>query len=121
MQTFIVSNRVDLTLEYGNAEGITSEEGKEDGVQHGKCGICKKIATKSEKGVMCKMCEGWYDERRKRTCLRIRTSCWGLDKINYFCSSCDKITGKVLRSITELLLRHNKLVERESGQCGRRA
>lgn len=86
-------------------------EGKEDGVQQGKCGICKKIVTKSEKGVQCEMCEGWFHCK----CEDLSEDTYkllGQDKIHYFCSTCDKITGKVLKSITELHLRQNKLEER---------
>ena len=76
-----------------------------------KCGVCKKVVAASANGVMCEVCEVWFHSK----CQNISDDTYRLlnqDKIHFFCGNCDKAVGKILKSLTELSLRQEKLEQK---------
>lgn len=76
-----------------------------------KCGACKKVVAVSDNGVMCEVCEVWFHSK----CQNLSEDTYRLlsqDKIHFFCGNCDKAVGKILKSLTELNLRQEKLEQK---------
>ena len=76
-----------------------------------KYGVCKKAVVSSDNGVMCEVCEGWFHNK----CPSMSDYTYKLlnqDKIHFFCGNCDKAVGKILKSLSELTLRQDRLDQR---------
>jgi hypothetical protein len=76
-----------------------------------KCGICKKAIASSDNGVRCEVCEVWFHSK----CQNMSDDTHKLpnqDKIHFFCGNCDKAVGKILKSLSELTLRQDRLEQR---------
>ena len=76
-----------------------------------KCGFCKKAVVSSDNGVVCEVCEGWFHSK----CQSMSDDTYKLlnpDKIHFFCGNCDKAVGKILKSLSELALRQDRLDQR---------
>lgn len=58
-----------------------------------KCGECNKMMGKSDKGIMCELCESWFHNR----CQDMSEETYRLlnqDKIHFYCGRCDRVVGK---------------------------
>lgn len=75
-----------------------------------KCGECKKVVGKNERGVMCEQCELWFHCK----CEKLMEDTYLLlnqDKIHFYCSRCDKAVGKLLKAVTTLQMRQDRMEE----------
>jgi len=86
------------------------ESGQTSG-EKSMCGMCKKNVGKNDKGVMCEMCEVWFHSR----CQNVHEETYKLlnqDRIHFYCEACDRIAGKILKSMTELVRRQDRIEEK---------
>jgi len=73
-----------------------------------KCGGCKKNVAATDNGVMCEVCECWFHSK----CQNITDDTYKLlnqERIRFFCSSCDKAVGRILKALVEVIVRQDKL------------
>ena len=79
--------------------------------QTGKCGVCKKAVMKADKGIMCDLCETWFHCK----CQDMADDTYKLmnqDKIHFYCGGCDKVVGKILKALTDMNVRQDKMEEK---------
>src|SRR5664279_3695907 len=78
--------------------------------QTGKCGVCKKAVMKADKGIMCDLCETWFHCK----CQDMVDDTYKLmnqDKIHFYFGGCDKVVGKILKALTDMNVRQDKMEE----------
>jgi hypothetical protein len=92
------------------AKGVLStvEEARDVREELDKCGECKKVVGKGEKGVQCEICEIWFhcrcEEVEEDTYKLLRQS-----KVHFFCGRCDRAAGKILKTVVELKEKQNRM------------
>ena len=74
-----------------------------------KCGTCKKLVGRNDKGVQCEICEIWYHSK----CEDVEDDTYKLlnqDKVHFYCGRCDQIFGKILKSVMEVKKQQEKMI-----------
>jgi hypothetical protein len=90
-------------------KGSTTEV-KEEGSGE-RCGECKKLVSRNDKGITCELCETLFHCK----CQDISEEAFKVlshDRFHFYCGRCDKVVGKILKSVSELNLRQDKLEEK---------
>lgn len=85
-------------------KGTTAESKDEEY----RCGGCKKLVGRSEKGIKCEICETWFHCK----CEDMDAETYKLldqDKIHFYCTVCDRVAGKLLKMMSELSKRQDKM------------
>jgi hypothetical protein len=85
-------------------------EVKEEGSGE-RCGECKKIVSRNDKGITCELCETLFHCK----CQDISEEAFNVlshDRFHFYCGRCDKVVGKILKSVSELNLKQDKLEEK---------
>ena len=62
----------------------------------------------SDKGVQCGVCELWF-HCKCQNIEEVTYKLLGQDKIHFYCSRCDAVAGKLLKGLTEMSLRQDKI------------
>jgi len=73
-----------------------------------KCGSCKKAVGKNDKGIMCELCSVWFHSK----CQDMVDETYKIlsqDRIHFYCETCDKVVGGVVKTLADLQQRHEKL------------
>jgi predicted nucleic acid-binding Zn-ribbon protein len=81
---------------------------------HNECGDCKVAVTGNEKGILCEICETWYHIKYQGVTEDTNIYLQKEQGIHWYCKGCDKGVAKVLKVISGLRKRQDKL-EREVG------
>jgi hypothetical protein len=80
----------------------------------GKCGSYKKAVGKSDKGIMCELCSVWFHSK----CQDMVDETYKIlsqDRIHFYCETCDKVVGGVVKTLADLQQRHEKLESKVRG------
>jgi hypothetical protein len=75
-----------------------SKQSSEPKSEEGRCGECKKVIGRTEKAVLCELCELWFHCR----CENVADDTYKLmnqDKIHFYCGRCDKAAGSILKTV----------------------
>lgn len=83
-------------------------KGGESGVEEVKCGECKKVMGRSDKAVQCEICEIWFHSK----CEGMSDDTYrllGQDKIHFYCGRCDKVVGKILKTVSGIQAKQAKM------------
>jgi hypothetical protein len=95
------------TLVTGDVK-VGTAKGGDVGEEEVKCGECRKMVGRSDKAVMCELCELWFHSK----CEGLTEDTYRLmnqDKIHFYCGRCDKVAGKLLKTVVGLQARQTKM------------
>jgi hypothetical protein len=81
---------------------------------HNECGDCKVAVTGKEKGILCEICETWYHIKCQGVTEDTYRYLQKEQGIHWYCKGCDNGVAKVLKVISGLQKRQDKL-KREVG------
>jgi hypothetical protein len=90
-------------------KGSTTEV-KEEGSGE-RCGECKKMVSRNDKGITCELCETLFHckcQDNSEEAFKVLSH----DRFHFYSGRYDKVVGKILKSVSELNLRQDKLEEK---------
>ena len=73
-----------------------------------KCKTCDLKVSRKDKGIQCEICQGWWHCR----CVNINEEAYeilNLENIHWFRSACNFGMGRILLTLTKLVLKQSKL------------
>ena len=67
------------------------------------CGQCRKLVKEDDPAMRCEICEQWFHIKSKKK---------ALNKLHWYCSTCDRVSVNYMKKLTSLHIKQQKLEEK---------